>query len=348
MRKLKLNLFTIFTIFSMVTVAQEEKEENKREEIKLEIIADSYFRTNINSVNNDTIANSIPSTSFANKPGFSLGMINAIATYTTNKVTIVGDIVSGPKGKEASNSVINQLYVNYNAFKNVSFTLGKFNTYSGYEVISPKGNFNYSTSYLFSNGPFSHAGLKTDIQLSKNHGLMLAIMNANDDTEFNSIDKYTFGLQYSYKNHYFNFTYGDQDAKNSTDNTFLADYTGGIDINNKLYIGINAAYQTTKNKLTKKDNGFVGTALYLQYIFNDKVAIGIRPEYFRTIEENQKDDTFATTLSGNINLSKNLTLIPEFRIDTNKNKPFVDQNLKPQQSLSSFLIGAVYNFNKSF
>ena len=47
----------------------------------------------------------------------------------------------------------------------MTVTLGNFNTFLGYEVISPAANFNYSTSYMFSYGPFSHTGMKLDFSV---------------------------------------------------------------------------------------------------------------------------------------------------------------------------------------
>ena len=74
--------------------------------------------------------------------------------------------------------------------------MGNFNTFLGYEVISPAANFNYSTSYMFSYGPFSHTGLKADIALSDDVSLMLAVLNSTDYTESQPIgEDYMFGAQ---------------------------------------------------------------------------------------------------------------------------------------------------------
>src|SRR5690606_4754784 len=142
-------------------------------------------------------------TSFANLPGFSLGMANIIATYQGEKVGAVADLVFGPRGEQAvfgspmftggmagSSQIVNQLYVYWNVSDVVTLTMGNFNTFLGYELISPTGNFNYSTSYMFSNGPFSHTGLKADFALSDKWSLMAAVMNPTDMTEFNLAGTY--------------------------------------------------------------------------------------------------------------------------------------------------------------
>ncbi|WP_313791288.1 outer membrane beta-barrel protein [Lacinutrix neustonica] len=144
---------------------------------------DVYYRANITAPNDtNQIA---PGTSFADTAGFSLGMGNLIASYEKGKVGAVADLVFGPRGEAASATVLNQLYAFWNVSESTKITFGKFNTFLGYEVISPVGNFNYSTSYLFSNGPFSHTGVKADFSLSEDLSLMLGIFNQTDVTEFN-------------------------------------------------------------------------------------------------------------------------------------------------------------------
>ncbi len=110
-------------------------------------------------------------------------MVNLIAGYEGEKVGFVADLVFGPRGSDAvflspyynagagTANIINQLYTYWKVSDAVTLTLGNFNTFLGYEVISPTANFNYSTSYMFSYGPFSHTGLKADFALSDEFSL---------------------------------------------------------------------------------------------------------------------------------------------------------------------------------
>jgi hypothetical protein len=50
-------------------------------------------------------------------------------------------------------------------------------TFIGYEVISPLANFHYSTSYLFTNGPFQNAGVKLNYAISDKIGIMVGAFN---------------------------------------------------------------------------------------------------------------------------------------------------------------------------
>ena len=72
---------------------------------------------------------------------------------------------------------------------------------------APQANFNYSTSYLFSNGPFSHVGLKADFAISDDFSLMLGVMNPWDTNDITTTGEYSFGAQLGYKGQYLNFYY---------------------------------------------------------------------------------------------------------------------------------------------
>ena len=212
------------TVFSQEEIAIEEVtvEESKLNQlfknVSLTGSVDTYFRQNINGPNGeDAIA---PNTAFANLNGFALGMANIVLAYEGKKVGFVADLVMGPRGDEAtfnspaysngSSNILNQLYVYYNVTDKLTLTLGNFNTFLGYEVISPVGNFNYSTSYMFSYGPFSHTGIKADYAFDENWSALFGVMNATDQTEFNPTNNYTLGAQVGYKGTYLNFLYGRQ------------------------------------------------------------------------------------------------------------------------------------------
>ena len=164
--------------------------------------ADAYYRLNLNANNkympetpgdDDLSYYATPGSSFANQPGFAIGMANLVFGYETGDVGVVADLVFGPRGEDAvflsgpSSNIVNQLYVYWNVSEKVTLTFGNWNTFLGYEVISPTANFNYSTSYMFSYGPFSHTGLKADFALDDNWSAMLAVMNPTDFTENNPL-----------------------------------------------------------------------------------------------------------------------------------------------------------------
>jgi len=359
------------TLISFSTVAQEEEEKKWFENLSISGSVDGYFRTNLSTSNkaNGNGSFNAPGTSFVDRSGFSVGMINVIAAYEGEKTGFVADLAYGPRGAnaidgEGSENIVNQAYAYWNATEGMTLTIGRFNTFLGYEVISPVGNFNYSTSYMFSNGPFSHNGIKADFTLSDNWSAMLAVMNGTDVTFGNPRGNYVLGAQLGYSNDngsaYLNFRYGDEAQEeevaaiplefNAT--VFQADLTTGWDVSEDFYVGFNGTILTRQ----EADNGFpaggfIGAALYPQYSFSDAFALGLRGEYFsRNIDVDGVDDSsvIATTLTAQYKVG-NLTIIPEFRLDsTDEDNPvddaFTDNDGMPTGSLSSFVIGAVYSF----
>ncbi|HLW19308.1 MAG TPA: porin [Cyclobacteriaceae bacterium] len=382
MKKTHLLILLISLFTSQLVMAQEEAESSP---VSISGSVDAYYRTNFNAPNKGEFAQA-PGTSFANLPGFALGMANIITTYEGEKVGFVADLVFGPRGADAvflstgSANIVNQLYMYWTVNDALTLTIGNFNTYLGYEVISPTGNFNYSTSYMFSSGPFSHTGLRADISLSDNWSLMASVMNPTDYTDFNPLGTYTAGLQLGYENEgggtWLNFLYGDQDGKLDEDyglstgessggTTFQVDLTTGYNVTESVYLGLNTTYLTTSagefydgSTIRDADGdaaGFYGVAGYVQATASEKFGIGARAEYFSIFNDggsaiatdptNGDGNVLAVTLSGNIKPAGNLTLIPELRFDTAPEaSSFINRSLDPSKSLASFLLAAVFSF----
>jgi len=338
------NLFLLglMILSTSAIFAQEEEEEETKPKFAFSGSVDAYYRTNLSSSDraifgDDGDSFQSPGTSFADETGFALGMANAILSYEGDKVGAVADLVFGPRGDDAAGGFnLNQLYAYVDVSEGTRLTLGRFNTYLGYEVIAPAANFNYSTSYLFSSGPFSHVGLKADFALSDDFSLMLAVMNVTDEN-LNLTGEYSLGAQLGYSGQFLNFYY-DGNAKLG----FEVDYTGGFDLTDAFFLGINAAYADNDGQ------GFAGAALYPQYSLSDSFSLGLRGEYFTTrLDVDGLDDpsVFAATLTGSYTI-ENLIIKPEIRLDSwgNDFEPFLDNDLEATQSLSSFAIAAIYSF----
>ncbi len=361
--------------------SQEEEEEEKKMKLSFGGSVDAYFRTNFNGLNSSVpvveagveigeIPPSAPGSSFANDTGFAIGMINLIAGYEGKKVGFAADLVFGPRGEDAvfndigSTNVVNQLYVYWNVSDEVTLTLGNFNTFLGYEVISPVGNFNYSTSYMFSYGPFSHAGLKADFDLGNDWSAMVAVLNQTDFTSSARVSDLSFGAQLGYSGQFLNFLYGKQGVDKillegavvepNIKGLFQIDYTGGFNFGEDFFLGINATYQDTGDigydEDTPEDLGFYGVALYPQYTTSEIFTIGLRAEYFEEIGDfgaigtgMMDSNVFAITATGNIQIGS-LAIKPEIRLDTASDNTFLNSDLTGQDNLSSFLLAAVYSF----
>lgn len=332
-------LFSFLTLVTGVFAQEEPEMTETKPKFSIGGSVDAYYRTNLSATDRAVFGEDgdsflAPATAFANQTGFALGMANLIGSYEGEKTGAVADLVFGPRGEQAIYGLnLNQLYAYWNVTESVRLTLGRFNTFLGYEVISPVANFNYSTSYLFSSGPFSHTGLKADFSLSEDFSLMIAFMNVTDE-DYNFTGEYSFGVQLGFKGQYLNLYY-DNHAKLG----FEIDYTGGFNITDAFYLGLNAAYDDNDG------NGFAGAAIYPQYSFSDSFGLGLRGEYFAQHLDMVDDDpsVFAVTLTGSYKL-ENLIIKPELRLDNGSDDIFYDYDRNPNKSLSSFLLAAIYSF----
>ena len=339
--------FAALALISVSAFAQEEEEEAPKFSFSGSV--DAYYRANLTAPNDEEAI--APGSSFANLPGFSLGMANLVAAYEGDKVGFVADLVFGPRGTDAvfaspmysmTGDIINQLYVYWNVSDDVTLTFGNFNTFLGYEVISPVANFNYSTSYLFSYGPFSHTGLKADFDLGNDWSAMLAVMNPTDLTEFNPTGDYAVGAQLGYSGQFLNFVY--------SQSSYEIDFTGGFDVSEDFFLGINAAHFSADDNA----GSFTGVALYPQLATSENFTIGLRGEYFMTgdffgdsagigFDADGDASVLALTLTGSATIG-DLILKPEIRLDSTSEDAFIDSDLAPTASLASVLFAAIYSF----
>ncbi|NRD19312.1 porin [Winogradskyella eckloniae] len=336
-------IFTLtLLLMSIVLTAQETESTEETKSFSLSGSVDAYYQTYLTT--SDDSGQSY-GTAFADQTGFALGMGNLIASYESGKVGAVLDLVVGPRGAGATFSddivdgIVNQAYAYWNVSESTTLTMGRFNTFLGYEVIAPAANFNYSTSYLFSHGPFSHLGLKADFALSDDFSLMLAVMNPWDTNNTSTTGEYSFGAQLGYSGQYLNLYY---DSGNNGGLGFEIDYTGGFDLSDDFFLGINAAYNDNDG------SGFYGAALYPQFATSDDFSIGLRGEYFGYHDKDLDDlpSVFATTLTGSYTVESNLIIKPEIRLDSwsNWDNRFFDADGEDASSLAAFTLAAIYTF----
>jgi hypothetical protein len=158
-----------------------------------------------------------------------------------------------------------------------------------------------------------------------------------DITEFNPNGKYAYGAQLGYIGQYLNLI--------SDDGNFEIDYTGGFDLSEDFFLGINAAYFDGAD-----DTGFAGGALYPQYKTSETFTLGLRGEYFvetgdfGAIGTGVEDSSvLALTLTGSATIG-DLMIKPELRLDNASDDAFLDTNGASMRSLSSFVLAAVYSF----
>ena len=334
-------ILTLLLVTSFNAFAQEEDKEVKEDKLSISGSVDAYYQSYLTT--SDNTGESF-GTAFAGKSGFALGMGNVIFAYDGEKVGAVLDLVTGPRGENATfnsdivDGIVNQAYVYWNVTEGTTLTMGRFNTFLGYEVIAPAANFNYSTSYLFSSGPFSHMGLKADFTLSDDFSLMLAVTNPWDTNDISTTGEYALGAQLGFYDQYLNLYY---DSGNNGGLGFEIDYTGGFDLTDSFFLGINAAYNDNDG------SGFYGAALYPQLATSDNFSLGLRGEYFGLHGDANpaEESVIAFTLTGSLVVEDNLIIKPEIRLDSwSDAMPYTDSDGVPTDNLAGFTLAAIYQF----
>ncbi|GAB3421480.1 porin [Niabella aquatica] len=358
--KLLLTTKALFITSAIFAQTEAEPEEPKGE-LQINGSVDAYYRYNFQNAKSAGSFNNF--TSFTNSQNsIELGMASLKASYSKGKAEVVVDLGFGTRAREFSYAeepdtatgkgsallqAIKQAYVVYKPTDNIRISAGKWGTHLGYEVLDPQLNRNYSMSYMFSYGPFSHTGLKIDYNVGDGFGLMAGITNPTD----------YLGASFAKKNIIAQF------SKTSDHINAFLNYVGGKDQdgNNNNQIGLTAT-ATVSDKFSLGYDGTVkmidfaggpsgkwwGAALYLNVDPSEKFGITLRGEYF----DDKKDGViFATptsliqsTLSFNIKPASGLAIIPEFRIDSAKDPIFTKNDGSSTKSTGTFLIAAVYSF----
>jgi len=316
---------------------------------------DAYYRFNFQNAKDSGHTNNY--TSFTNSQNsFELGMASMKGDYAIGKVDGVLDLGFGRRAEEFSyndagtRAAIKQAYISYAPSDKVKFTMGKWFTHVGYEVPDAYLNRNYSMDYMFSYGPFFHTGIKIDVAVNNNFGLMAGVANPTDFSSASFAKKNFLGQIHlttsdSKVSGYLNYV-GGKNISDATVNQVDAVVTATV--TNKFSIGYNGTIKSVKPNGGSGDSWW-SSALYLNLDPSSIVGITARAEYF---DDEKGVAGFATnifdaTLSFDVHID-NLTIIPEFRVDTAKDPIFFKKddpsNAPSAKRTGTFILGATYHF----
>jgi hypothetical protein len=347
-KKFLLSLLAV-TGFALASKAQDTVKTTQDAPLVLFGSVDTYYKDDFSGHNN------IPTSFGSDNNSASIGMVDLGLKKSVGNASFVGELSFGPRSDESiptSGYHIQNLYVSYNLTSKLNATAGYMSTFIGYEVISPAGNFNYSTSYLFTNGPFQNAGLKLTYTFSDKVSLMAGIFNDEWNVYTSAHDVSTFGAQLMLipvKN----WTVYLNTAIGPTSGTIF-DLTTNYQITSAFKLGLNAASFTPAHYgIGPVEYGYSGVALYPQLAVSKAVTIGLREEYFSTSSKGSSlagplpgGNVLGSTLSLNVK-SGPFTFIPEIRVDNVNDKAhstFLDSDGTPTTSAAQFLVAAVYAF----
>jgi hypothetical protein len=316
---------------------------------------DAYYRYNFLNAKDSGRTNNY--TSFTNSQNsFELGMASVKADYAIGKVDGLVDLGFGRRAEEFSYNdagtlaAIKQAYISYAPSDKVKFTMGKWMTHVGFEVCDAYLNRNYSMDYMFSYGPFFHVGLKADITVNKNFAFMLGVANPSDMSTASFAKKHFLGQIHLTStngkvNGYLNYM-GGKDPSDASVNQVDAVVTGTI--SSKFSVGYNGTVKFSKPEGKSSSDSWWGSAVYLNFDPTTIFGLTARAEYFNDEDgvASFYNKIFDFTLSGNIRLG-NLTIIPEYRIDSGEEPLFYkneDGDLPTAKSSGSFILAATYHF----
>lgn len=303
-------------------------------------------------------------TSFTNSHNsFELGMASVKLDYKIAKVQMVADMGVGKRATEFSYNdegilaSIKQLYISYGAADWLKLTAGSWATHVGYELVDPNLNRNYSMSYMFTNGPFFHTGVKAEMSYNTS-GFMIGIANPTDfkyvpDGQINEkflLAQYSFAPSDRFKA-YINYVGG----KNvDTTKTSQFDLVLTSKLSDKFSLGYNGTVNRTTsylgNKVFDKPKSWWGSAVYVNFDPSSKFGLTLREEYFS--DDNQLKlyssqlrggNVLATTLSANLRADK-LIFIPEIRLDKASDAIFLNSNGGSVKWSANILCAAIYQF----
>lgn len=311
---------------------------------------DAYYRYNFANAKDSGRVNNY--TSFTNSQNsFELGMASVKAAYSKGKIGAVLDVGFGRRAEEFSYndanslSAVKQAYVTYAPSDKITFTMGKFGTHVGYEVLDPQMNRNYSMSYMFSYGPFFHTGLKADVAVSDHFGFMVGIANPNDMVSASFSKKFFLAQLHASGEKvsgFLNYVGGKDGGvtSNQFDLVVTAKFT---DMFNMGYNG------TVKSVKSGTSDSWWGSALYVNVDPTEKFGVTLRGEYFGDKKGVAGFGTniFDATVSLNIKPTENIVIIPEVRVDATKDPLFFKKSdtFSPSSKESgSFILAAVVSF----
>jgi hypothetical protein len=313
---------------------------------------DGYFRYNFSDPKESPFNNY---TSFTNSQNsFELGMASIKVDHSFGKASATLDLGFGRRAEEFSYGnpdhptlfAVKQAYVSYSVSDKFKLTMGKWATHVGYEVTDAYLNRNYSMSYMFSYGPFSHTGLKADIGLGAKSAFMMGIANTTDLVSDESSRR--FGIA--------QFSTATADDKFKAYVNYQGSYGGAYSltqfdlvlmatVSDMFNIGYNGTVQMVKPKGGSSNNSW-GSALYLNVDPSTIFGITLRGEYFNNKKEVSLapgTSIFDITLSPNIKVG-NLTIIPELRLDAGKDEIFLDSDGDLNKTTVSGILAATYHF----
>ncbi len=248
---------------------------------------------------------------------------------------------------QSSQFDLQQGYVSYNAPIGTGLQLdfGKFTTHIGAEVIDGYDgwNSNFSRSFLFSFGPFTHTGIRASYKINDMISVLGMVANGWDITVDNNDGK-TLGAQIAITptdnvSILLNWISGQEAIGNqvafSNDTTNMFDTVIDVAFTNKTSAQVNLAYGKTANGAagTRGDAEWWGVSTIVRHDYNKWFSINLRGQLFNdldgtraasaaTLPTGQGQELWAITVTPEVRVNQNMVVRMEFRHDQSSRNAF--------------------------
>jgi len=256
-------------------------------------------------------------------------------------------------------------FVQYNApvGNGLLIDFGKFATHVGAEVMDGYDgwNYNFSRSFLFNFGPFTHTGIRMQYAVSDTIGVLAMVSNGIDNQTDNNSAK-GFGGQVSWTpaNNialYFNYFGTAEDQAGDTNNTDelrnFYDVVADIGVCESVSLNLNFVYGSEDNaRGANLDAEWWGFSGIVRYDVNEWFSLNVRGQVFddkdgvRTGSNSAPtiQQLSAFTITPEIRVNNNMVVRAEYRHDTSDTNSFTDDDSVATDSQDTFAFNALFYF----
>jgi len=242
---------------------------------------------------------------------------------------------------------VQQGFVSYKApiGSGLQLDFGKFITHIGAEVIDGYDgwNYNFSRSWLFSFGPFTHTGIRASYKVNDMISVLGMVANGWDNTVDDNDGK-SLGAQIAITPNdsisiLLNWVSGPETIGNqaafSNDTTNLFDTVIDVAFTNSTSAQINLVYGIQANGAagTRGDAEWWGISTIVRHDYNKWFSINLRGQVFNdldgtraasaaTLPTGQGQELWAITVTPEVRVNQNMVVRMEFRHDQSSRNAF--------------------------
>jgi hypothetical protein len=255
-------------------------------------------------------------------------------------------------------------YIQYNApiGKGLLIDFGKFATHIGSEVMDGYDgyNYNFSRSFLFNFGPFTHTGVRIQYALTDTIGLLGMVSNGQDNTVDDNNAK-GFGGQISWAVCesavvYLNYFGSAETQINGGGTTVNSDAQRNyfdtvieVSLSKKLLLNLNATYGVEDNRTAPNsgENTWWGFTGIVRYDVNNWLSLNYRGQVFHDDDGARTgtlQEVWAMSLTPEVRINNNMVVRAEYRHDESSSSVFTDRHGNGQHIQDTLAFNALFYF----